>query len=175
MSIIDGKKIAQEIVENLKLGPKPEKFFAGVLIGDDPASESFQKLKQKTAAELGIDYRIYRLSPELGNDGLRKEVGRISAQKTCGGVIVQLPLPEQINKHYILNVIPREKDADVLGERALGAFYAGRNPVLPPAVGTVEKILKAMSYKLEASKVAVVGLGLLVGSPISVWLMGRVK
>ena len=120
--IINGKQIASEILEELKKRPKPEKFFAGVLIGDDPASESFQKLKQKTAAELGIDYRIYRLSPELGNDGLRKEVGRISAQKTCGGGIVQLPLPEHINKHYILNVIPREKDVDVLGNGRLALF-----------------------------------------------------
>jgi len=159
----------------LKLGPKPEKFFAGVLIGDDPASESFQKLKQKTAAELGIDYRIYRLSPELGNDGLRKEVGRISAQKTCGGVIVQLPLPEQINKHYILNVIPREKDVDVLGERALGAFYTGRNPVLSPAVGTVEKILQTTHCSLPTTNFVVVGLGFLIGKPIATWLMGKAK
>ena len=173
--IINGKQIASEILEELKKRPKPEKFFAGVLIGDDPASESFQKLKQKTAAELGIDYRIYRLSPELGNDGLRKEVGRISAQKTCGGVIVQLPLPEQINKHYILNVIPREKDVDVLGERALGAFYAGRNPVLPPAVGTVEKILQTTHYSLPTTNFAVVGLGFLIGKPIATWLMGKAK
>src|SRR3990167_7853965 len=171
--IINGKQIASEILEELKKRPKPEKFFAGVLIGDDPASESFQKLKQKTAAELGIDYRIYRLSPELGNDGLRKEVGRISAQKTCGGVIVQLPLPEHINKHYILNVIPREKDVDVLGERALGAFYTGRNPVLPPAVGVVEEILSTSHWLLATSKVAVVGLGFLVGKPIATWLMGK--
>src|SRR3990167_10119065 len=175
MTIIDGKKIAQEIVENLKLGPKPEKFFAGVLIGDDPASESFQKLKQKTAAELGIDYRIYRLSPELGNDGLRKEVGRISAQKTCGGVIVQLPLPEHINKHYILNVIPREKDVDVLGERALGAFYAGRNLVLPPAVGVVEELLSIVKCQTSNVKIAIVGRGFLIGKPIAVWLMDKVK
>src|SRR3989344_4215348 len=173
--IINGKQIASEILEELKKRPKPEKFFAGVLIGDDPASESFQKLKQKTAAELGIDYRIYRLSPELGNDGLRKEVGRISAQKTCGGVIVQLPLPEQINKHYILNVIPREKDVDVLGERALGAFYAGRNPVLPPAVGTVDTVCRASGIKYQDTKIAVVGLGFLIGKPIATWLMGKAK
>ncbi|MDP3948861.1 MAG: bifunctional 5,10-methylenetetrahydrofolate dehydrogenase/5,10-methenyltetrahydrofolate cyclohydrolase [bacterium] len=175
MTIINGKKIAQEIVENLKLRPKPEKFFAGILIGNDPASESFQKLKQKTAAELGIDYRIYRLSPELGNDGLRKEVGKIAAHRTCGGVIVQLPLPEQINKHYILNVIPREKDVDVLGERALGAFYAGRNPVSPPAVGTVQVIFENCKLKIENCSVAVVGLGFLIGKPVSTWLMGKAK
>ncbi|MDO8664157.1 MAG: bifunctional 5,10-methylenetetrahydrofolate dehydrogenase/5,10-methenyltetrahydrofolate cyclohydrolase [Candidatus Liptonbacteria bacterium] len=175
MIIIDGRKIAQEIIEDLKSRPKPEKFLAGILIGDDPASESFQKLKQKTAVELGVDYRIYRLSPKLGNDGLREEVGKIAAQKTCGGVIVQLPLPEHINKHYVLNVIPREKDVDVLGERAIGAFYAGRNPVLPPAVGVVEKILSATNYSLLTTDFAVIGLGFLIGKPVGVWLMDKAK
>ncbi len=175
MIIINGRKIAQEIIEGLKSRPKPERFMAAILVGNNPASESFQKLKQKTAVELGVDYRIYRLSPELGNDGLRKEVGRIAAQKTCGGVIVQLPLPEHINKHYILNVIPREKDVDVLGERALGAFYAGRNPALPPAVGVVDTLYQVSGIKYQDTKIAVVGLGFLIGKPIGTWLMGKAK
>ncbi len=175
MIIIDGKKIASEILEELKKKPKPEKFLAGILIGNDPASESFQKLKQKTAVELGIDYRIYSLSANLKNDDLRAEVRKIAEQKTCGGVIVQLPLPEHINKHYILNVIPREKDVDVLGERALGAFYTGRNPVLPPAVGVVEKILEGTNYSLQTTSFAVIGLGFLIGKPVGTWLIGKAK
>src|SRR3989344_8263629 len=173
--IINGKKIAEEIIAELKQKPVPKRFFAVFLVGDDSASASFVRQKEKTAKALGIDFRIYSYPEEITNDKLRKEISRVALSKRCGGALVQLPLPSHLNRHYILNVIPREKDADVLGERALGAFYAGRNPVLPPAVGTVEKILKAMSYKPEASKVAVVGLGLLVGKPISVWLMGRVK
>ena len=175
MTIIDGRKIAQEIIDDLKSRPKPEKFFAAILVGDNPASVNFIKQKEKTAKELGVDFRLYNLSADLKNDGLRDEVRKIAEQKTCGGVIVQLPLPEHINKHYILNVIPREKDVDVLGERALGAFYTGRNPVFPPAVGTVEKILSTLNLELSTLSVAVVGLGFLVGKPISVWLMDKVK
>lgn len=175
MTIIDGKKIGQEIIEELKKRPKPEKFMAAILVGDNPASANFIKQKEKTAKELGVDYRIYNLSPDLKNDDLRAEVGRIAAQKTCGGVIVQLPLPQHINKHYILNVIPREKDVDVLGERALGAFYTGRNPVSPPAVGVVEKILVSCHLSLVTLNVAVVGLGFLIGKPIAAWLMGKAK
>ncbi|MDP1689223.1 MAG: bifunctional 5,10-methylenetetrahydrofolate dehydrogenase/5,10-methenyltetrahydrofolate cyclohydrolase [bacterium] len=171
--IIDCKKISQDIIERLKAQPKPTKFLAAVLVGKDASSISFLKQKEKIAKELGIDFRLYEFRDTIKNDELRDEVLKISKHKTCGGVIVQLPLPEHINKHYILNVIPREKDVDVLGERALGAFYTGRNPVLPPAVATLEEILKAKSYKLKASKVAVVGLGFLVGKPISVWLEGN--
>jgi|SRR3989344_9081789 len=173
MLAIDGKKIAAEIITRLTSLPKPKKFFAGILIGDDPASASFQALKQKTAVELGIDYRIYRLAPELGNDGLREEVGNIARQKTCGGVIVQLPVPAPLNKHYIINAIPKEKDPDVLSEHSLGSFYAGRNPVLQPAAATVEEILRVQKFELKGKKVAVVGPGFLVGRPVAMWLIGK--
>ena len=68
----------------------------------------------------------------ISSDDLRKEILKIANHKTCGGAIIQLPLPSNINSQYVLNAIPREKDVDVLGERALGAFYASRNPALPP-------------------------------------------
>lgn len=187
MDIVNGKAIAAEILGELKSLPKPEKFLAGVLVGDNPASLNFLKQKEKTAKELGVDFRLYKFPPDLKNDGLRDEVGKIANHKTCGGVIVQLPLPEHLNRHYILNAIPREKDVDVLGERAVGAFCTGRNPVLPPAVGTVEEILKCPAegearqgrqvsgIKLQDVKVAIVGLGLLVGAPIAIWIMDKAK
>lgn len=173
--IIDGKKIAEEIINELKTLPRPEKFLAAVLVGEDPALVSFLRQKEKAAKELGVDFRIYRRPTSISLDELRKEVGKISAHKTCGGVLVQLPLPEHINPQYVLNAIPREKDVDVLGERALGAFYAGRNPVLPPAVATVETILETFNFELSNSSVAIIGLGNLVGRPISLWLERKCK
>ena len=175
MQIIDGKKIAQEIIDKLKSLPILQKIFAAILVGDNPQSESFLKQKEKVAKELGIDFRLYNFPENSTNDFLRKEVGKIALLKRVGGVIVQLPLPEQINKHYVLNVIPREKDVDVLGERALGAFYTGRNLILPPAVGVVEEILKFKNLKILDLKVAVVGAGFLVGKPIAIWLIDKVK
>ena len=175
MQIIDGKKIAQKIIDELKKQPKPEKIFAAVLVGDNPQSKSFLKQKEKVAKELGIDFRMYEFPAKLKNDDLRKEVGKIALLKRVGGVIIQLPLPEHINRHYILNVILREKDVDVLGERALGAFYNNRNIILPPAVGVVDEIVSSMKYQVSSAKVAVVGRGFLVGKPIAIWLTDKVK
>jgi len=180
---IDGKKIAEVIIEKLrsrgfdKLTTKNlgARFFGAVLVGEDPASISFLKQKEKVAKELGIDFRLYKFAENISQDELRKEVGKIVTGKTCGGMIVQLPLPEHINKHYVLNAIPREKDVDVLGERALGAFYTGRNLVNPPAVGVVEEIFKQQNIDLQDKIVAVVGVGFLVGKPISMWLQGKVQ
>ena len=172
---IDGHAVAGEILEKLKKLPKPEKIFAAILVGDDPRSASFLKQKEQVAKELGVDFRLYNLRVELGNDGLRQEVGRLVEKKPVGGAVLQLPLPQGLNPHYILNAIPRKKDVDVLTERALGAFYNDRNPVLPPAVATVKAILDKVSFDLAKAEVAVVGLGALVGRPVSLWLTGKCK
>lgn len=196
MEIVDGKAIAADVLGRLKSRPIPKKFLAAVLVGDDKGSVSFLKQKEKTAKELGVDFRLYQFPSEIKNNDLRREVGKVAAHKTCGGVIVQLPLPEHLNQYYILNAIPREKDVDVLSERALGAFYVDRGEVLPPAVGTVQEIIenclpaealaspkplaergsaKAGKLKIENFTVAVVGLGLLVGRPVANWVMRRAK
>ena len=172
---ISGKEIAQKIINRLKSEPKPEKILAVILIGKNPASISFLNQKEKIAKELGIDFRIYKFPEEIKNDDLRKEVGKIASQKPVGGVMAQLPLAEQINAQYVLNVIPREKDIDVLGERALGAFYNSRSPVLPPAVGVVQEILQTTNYNIQNTKVAIMGLGFLIGKPITTWLIGKTK
>lgn len=180
MQKISGAEIAKKIIDNLKSQPIPQKILAAILVGSTSSPQagsslSFLKQKEKVAKELGVDFRIYRFPEEIKNDDLRKEIGKIALLKRVGGVIVQLPLPEHLNKHYILNVIPREKDVDVLGERALGAFYTGRNPVFPPAVGVVKEIIGIMNYELGTRKAVIIGCGFLVGKPISAWLQDKVS
>lgn len=173
MQKISGAEIAQKIIDDLKSRPAPKKFFAAILVGENPTSISFLKQKEKTAKELNLDFRTYKFPEKIKNDDLRKEVGKIALLKGVGGVIIQLPLPEHLNRHYILNVIPREKDVDVLGERSLGAFYAGRNPVLPPAVNVVKEILSNAGCQISDIKIAIIGAGFLIGKPIAVWLINQ--
>ena len=176
MNKIDGTKIAGEIVEKLKEKEKPEKILAAVYVGSNPASEAFLKVKEKAAKELGVDFRVYSFSESISGEKLREEVGRISKMGVAGGVIVQLPLPDKFNKQKILNAVDLEKDVDVLAEKSLGAFYAERSAVLPPAVGVIKEILeKENVFKdLGEKKVAIVGAGFLVGKPAAVWFLGKV-
>ncbi len=173
--IIDGKQIANDILNRLLELPKPKKFLAAVLVGGDPASISFLKQKENAAKRIGVDFRLYRFPEEIKSDALRREVGAIAAHKTCGGVIVQLPLPDHLNRYSVLNAIPPEKDVDVLGGRALGAFYAGQGKALPPAVGVIALICETQKYDLAAHSAAIVGLGFLIGRPIAHWIMRRAK
>ncbi len=172
---ISGTEIAQRILDALKQKPVPKKILAAILVGEDPSSLSFLKQKERVAKELGVDFRLYKLTAGLKNDGLRKEIGKIARLSRVGGVIVQLPLPESINRRYVLNAIPIEKDVDVLSEKAQEAFRTGKSKILPPVVGVVEEILGSMNYELRSMKVAVVGAGFLVGKPIAEWLADKCK
>jgi methylenetetrahydrofolate dehydrogenase (NADP+)/methenyltetrahydrofolate cyclohydrolase len=182
---IDGKTITNDIITRLRALPKPEKFFGAALVGDDPASLNFLKQKERVAGELGIEFRLHQLPLGITTDGLRAEIGRLAEPKTCGGFIVQLPLPEKINRYYVLNAIPKEKDVDCLSESALGAFYTERGKIAPPSVATVEEILQHehrgldddLSDKPDALrelKAVVIGAGFLIGKPVGFWLQNRV-
>ncbi|MDP1706469.1 MAG: bifunctional 5,10-methylenetetrahydrofolate dehydrogenase/5,10-methenyltetrahydrofolate cyclohydrolase [bacterium] len=181
--VIDGKKIADGIIKELRDKKKElpvGRYLAALLVGHDPDSVSFVKIKEQTAKKIGLNFRLYHILPEkfkklITNDFLRKEVHKIAKPKNCGGLLVQLPLPENINKHYPLNAIPPEKDIDVLGERSLGACYNNRFPIRQPATETVEEILRQLNLKTEDLKIAIVGLGFLIGQPTALWLTGRTK
>lgn len=174
--IIDGTVIANDVLARLRGLPKPERFFGAVLVGDDPASINFLKQKERTARELGIDFRLYELPGDITTDALRAEIGRLAEPKACGALIVQLPLPENVNRYYVLNAVPKTKDADCLGEPALGAFYTGRGKIAPPSVATVGEILmrEMKQEDLRKLKAVMVGAGFLIGKPVGFWLQNRV-
>jgi methylenetetrahydrofolate dehydrogenase (NADP+)/methenyltetrahydrofolate cyclohydrolase len=172
---INGNEIKEKILKKLEEEKTPSKYLAVFLVGKDENSLSFVKEKEKVAQRLKIDFRIYEYPETITQDDLRKEIHKIGDRKRCGGVIVQLPLPQHINAQYLLNAIMREKDVDVLGERALGAFYAGRNKVNPPSVETLKEILDYTKFDLENATVCVLGRGKLIGKPIYLWLSDKVK
>ena len=173
--MVDGKKIAVDIIAELKKRPKPDKFLAAILVGENPASISFLNQKKKIADELGVDFRLYKFPETVTQDELRKEVLIVADQAACGGIIVQLPLPAAIDPRPVLDAIPPSKDPDVLGSEAKKAFENGANPVLPPAAGVVETVIQNTKYKILNTKVAVLGLGFLVGKPVATWAAGKFK
>lgn len=175
MPRIEGKKIGEEILTRLKTLPCPQGFFAAILVGDDPSSLNFLGQKAKVAEFLGLDFRLFRLSADTSTDALRKEIARYAEPRTCAGCIVQLPLPEGVNRHYALNAIPKWKDPDLLSESALGAFYSGRHPIVPPAVAVAREIIGRQGLDPRSLKVAMIGKGFLIGRPIGFWLQDKVS
>lgn len=165
--IIDGNKIAEGIFALLRQQEVPKKELAAILVGDDAASLSFLKQKERTAQSLGVQFKLYALPATLSQKELEDEVRNIVNTESVGGVIVQLPLPKHYDRVPVLNAIGIEKDVDVLnGENA---------SILAPAAGALELILKEVDFCLQDKEVVVVGSGLLIGRPIATWLMPKVK
>lgn len=163
--VIDGKKIAGEIITELEKRSVPKKFLAVVLIGDDAASASFVKQKELIACELKVDFRIEKLEADVSESVLIEKMKELGKDESCGGVVLQLPLPPHVDREKVIAAIPPGKDVDAL---------RGESVVMPPAVGVVEEILLTTHYSLSTKTAAVVGLGFLVGQPVAKWLKDKV-
>lgn len=175
--IIDGSKIAKEIVNDLKNKRKPDKFLLAFVMESDEKSFGFIKKKKELSEKLGVDFRIFEINDDESEKELKSRIKNASKDKECGGVIVQLPLSESLgeNKHSILNAIPEEKDVDMLGSDALGRFYNGNSKILPPSVSVLEEILSRINFEVKSKTVSVIGAGFLTGKPITNWLMNKSK
>lgn len=174
--IIDGKKNSEEIKEELKqrigMKKKPLKL-AIVQVGEDEVIQKFVNRKIKFAEEIGVKTKIYNLSADISTNKLRQKMAEISHIKNNNGIVLQLPLPRQINAQYVLNGITPKKDVDVLSSRAFGDFATGRSKILPPVVGAMKIVLAQAGIDLKGKHAVVVGRGILVGKPAAIWLINQ--
>lgn len=174
--IVDGKKLAQEILEELKEERKKiaKKIrLAVVLVGKNAASLSFIKQKEKIAKELDIDFRLYQYPENIKTKELRKKVSEICRVTYNRGIVVQLPLPSHIHPQSVLNAILPQKDPDILCEKNLGAFYTNRLKILPPTVSAIQFLLEKYQISVEGRTVLVIGRGQLVGKPVALWFINK--
>lgn len=173
---LSGALISQNIYERIKPIVPKNKFLAAILVGDNPASLSFvKKQKQQAAERAGIDFRVFEFPESVSEKDLVSAVENLSADKNCGGIIIQLPLPDHLDRQAVLDAVPREKDPDVLSSESINLFREGKSLVLPPAVGAVKEILDFQKIDLKQKSAAVIGLGFLVGRPVSDWLRGKCR
>jgi len=108
--VIDGKKIAQKIILELKQQKTPNKRLVAILVGDDSSSISFLKQKEKIAKELGIDFSLIRLPETIGEEKLCESIDQLSNDNSIGGIILQLPLPSHISTdNAIQHISPNKK------------------------------------------------------------------
>ena len=138
---------------------------AAVLVGAQAEMRRFLEIKEEMAVKAGFQYKWYEFPSDITTKKLRQEITKIAKQKKVSGIILELPLPEQINAQVVLNAIPQEKDPDVLSQKAQGAFFVNRSPVVPPCPAAVKAILDFHKIDVVGKRVAVFGYGLLVGRP----------
>ena len=176
--IIDGNKINEEIREELKAKILQAKIagklsLAVVWVGDDPVTAKYVKKKEEFGKEIGVQVNVYKYGSGIMTSELAEEVRRI-LRRDPSGIIVQLPLPNNIDSSEILNMIPINKDVDLLSDRAYQNFVDGKSVVLPPVTGVIKEILERGEVRdLRGLYAVVVGRGRLVGKPAAAWLVNQ--
>lgn len=169
--IVDGNKINEEIQESLR-GHAGGLSLAIIWVGDNSVSAKYIEKKKKFGEEIGVSVEVFKYGAGMMTSELIEEIKTIA--RDYSGVIVQLPLPKQIDSVAVLNMIPINKDVDLLSELAYQSFVEGKSPILPPVAASIREIFERNNVRnLDGLHAVVVGRGKLVGRPVATWLASQ--
>ena len=175
--IIDGKKLAASIKQSLKeqlseLDKKP--FLAVVLVGDDYASRIYVRNKQKACEEVGIGCEIYHLAEDIKSEELKELISGLNDDPDVHGILVQLPLPEQINPMEVISLIDVKKDVDGFSPYNAGLLALNSPEAIVPATPKgVLHMLQSTGISLVGKHAVVIGRSHIVGRPMAALLLNQ--
>jgi methylenetetrahydrofolate dehydrogenase (NADP+)/methenyltetrahydrofolate cyclohydrolase len=179
-TIIDGNKIAETIrgemageIEKLKKEHNVTPGLATVLVGENPASQVYVRMKNKAAHEIGIFSEQHSLDVNVSEEELLKLVEELNKNDKIHGILVQLPLPDHIDEHKVLNTILPEKDVDGFHPVNMGKLLIGEKGFRPCTPYGVQKMLVYSGVKIEGANVVVVGRSNIVGKPVANMLLQK--
>ena len=174
MILIDGKKISDEIKNELEEKIKPlqnaDKKVPGlvtILVGEDPASSVYVNMKSKACLKIGMLSKIERLSTDTTEEELLRVVNKYNNDPNFHGILVQLPLPKQINEDKIIESIFPEKDVDGFHPSSVGNLVIGKDTFFPCTPFGIVELLKRYNIETKGKHVVVVGRSNIVGKPIA--------
>jgi methylenetetrahydrofolate dehydrogenase (NADP+)/methenyltetrahydrofolate cyclohydrolase len=177
--IIDGKQIASEMRSELKA--EVTRLFEHnivpglgvILVGSDPASQSYVTAKEKACEEIGIYSDDNRLAADASEEQLLDLVERMNRDPKIHGILVQLPLPKHINEDRVLLAIDPRKDVDGFHPVSVGKMVIGHETFLPCTPHGVVQLLLRSGVKLEGADVVIVGRSNIVGKPLANMLIQK--
>ena len=177
MIILDGKKVSEKILNKVKekvdlMIKKPH--LAVVLVGEDPASRVYVRNKQKAAERVGIISTVIELSEQVSEEELLNIIEQLNLDDNITGILVQLPLPKQIDKNKIVTAISPQKDVDGFTPDNVGKLAIGLEPYFYPATPQgVLMLLDEYNIQLEGADAVVIGRSNIVGKPMAQMLLKR--
>ena len=154
------------------IGPTPPGL-ATVLVGDDPASAIYVNNKQKACREVGIDGRDHRLAADASQDEAAELLATLNDDPSVSGILLQVPVPEQLDGDALTAVIDPGKDVDGLTPVSAGALAQGRPGLRPCTPSGIIELLDSYDVPLDGAEAVVVGRSLLVGRPLAFLLLER--
>ena len=180
MILLDGKKVAaekraelRETIAQLQAAGKRAPKLAIVIVGHNPASETYVANKIKACGEVGIEAAKIAFEADITEQQLLAEVSRLNHDATIDGFIVQLPLPEHISETTIMSAIDRRKDVDGLTPENVGRTVQGLPSIISATPRGIRELLAYYQIPTEGRHVVVIGRSNIVGKPIAMLLMQR--
>ncbi len=178
-TLINGKQVAERIKRELAdriamlqlQGIRPG--LATILVGEDPGSRSYVAGKHRDCQEIGMSSLRVDLPDTASQEDIEAAVLRLNDDRACTGFIVQLPLPEHIDTHRVLELIDPEKDADGLHPTNLGRLVLGIPAPLPCTPRGIIELLRHHDVPITGARFCVIGCGLTVGRPLGLMLTRR--
>ena len=180
--IIDGKAIAEqvraEVAERVQArvnAGKSRPGLATVLVGENPASQVYVRMKQKASEKVGIKSFGYNLPADISQQELEDLVAELNANSEVNGILVQLPLPSGLDEERVLNKISLNKDVDGFHPINIGRLaQKGRDPLFVPCTPDgVIYLLDQTGVELQGAEAVVLGRSNIVGMPVALLLVGR--
>lgn len=171
--IISGKLVAERIYEELRerisrivkeCGRPPG--LAVILVGDNPASQVYVKMKTKMCEKLGIFSRLITLDPAITQKDLLKTISELNNLNTIDGILIQLPIPRQLDEYEVLRAVLPDKDVDGFHPVNVGNLFIGSPTFVPCTPLGVWVLLKESGYSPEGKHVVIVGRSNIVGKPL---------
>ncbi len=178
--LLDGKAVARQIrtelaesvvefIENNGMVPT----LAAILVGEDPASEVYVRNKRKACDQVGIESQLHRLPQDADQESLLELIARLNKSHEVHGILVQLPLPKQIDPVRVLDAVSPWKDVDAFHAENVGRIAQGRPRFLPCTPHGIQQLLHRSELPVAGKRVVIVGRSDIVGKPLALMLMQR--
>lgn len=177
--ILDGKALAQHLGRNLAeetnslkshgINPK----FCVINIGEDPASKVYVRSKRKKAEKIGIKQVVYQLPEDESEEDVLRLIDRLNADSEVAGLMVQLPVPDQIDVDKVIERIDPEKDVDGLTPANIGRLWMGKHFVEPATAAGIIALLDHYQIDLNGKNAVIVGRSNIVGKPLVALMLER--
>ena len=179
--IIDGKSLATKFKEDIKreVGELKEKYkvtplLTAIQVGENPASRVYVKSQKKSCEEVEIDYQLHELPEATSEEELLQFVEKLNRDDKVTGIILEMPLPQQINGRRVQMAITPMKDVEGMNPSNMGMLVYGSPRLAPCTALAAMELLKSTGVDIKGKEVTVVGHSEIVGKPITLFLLSSV-
>lgn len=175
--LIDGKKISQEIKDELKetvaqlKAQGTEGALAVIQVGDDPASSVYVRNKKRACEYIGIRSESYELPEQTSEEELLALIGKLNKDPKINGILCQLPVPAHMNEDHIIRAIAPEKDVDGFHTQNVGALVIGQQGFVSCTPAGIIQLLKRSGVEIEGKNCVIVGRSNIVGKPMALLML----